>query len=75
MNARVNDFLAKASAEPVELTVGELLAIWGYRARTFESVARIQHDLSASGLQCEPALGDGGSVPSSGSACPEQSRR
>jgi CBS domain-containing protein len=61
MSVKVDDFLAKAGAEPVELTVGELLAIWGYRARTFESVARIQHDLSASGLECEPALSDGGS--------------
>jgi CBS domain-containing protein len=61
MSVKVDDFLAKAVAEPVELTVGELLAIWGYRARTFESVARIQHDLSASGLECEPALGDGAS--------------
>lgn len=61
MNARVDDFMAKAVAEPVELTVGELLAIWGYRARTYESVARIQHDLSASRLRCEPALDEGAS--------------
>ena len=61
MNDKVDDFLAKASAQPVELTIRELLAIWGYRARNYESVARIHHDLSASGLECEPALGDGGS--------------
>jgi CBS domain-containing protein len=61
VNVKVEEFLAKAAAEPVELTVAELLAIWGYRARTYESVARIQHDLSASGLQCEPAIDEGAS--------------
>ncbi len=61
---RVDDFLAKASAQAAELPIREVLAIWGYRARTYESVARIHHDLSASGLRCEPALdeGDGDSV-------------
>ena len=61
MNPRVDDFAAKASAQPVELTIRELLATWGYRARTYESVARINHDLSASGLRCEPALDEGDS--------------
>lgn len=59
MTVRVDDFMHKASAEPVELTIRDLLAIWGYRARTYESVARIQHDLSASGLRCDPALDEG----------------
>lgn len=61
MNVKVDDFLARAVAEPVELTIGDLLAIWGYRARNYESVARIQHDLSASGLRCHPALDEGAS--------------
>jgi CBS domain-containing protein len=61
MTVRVDDFLAKAGAEPVELTIRDLLAIWGYRARTYESVARIKHDLFASGLRCEPALDEGAS--------------
>jgi CBS domain-containing protein len=61
MTVRVDDFLAKAGAQPVELAIRDLLAIWGYRARTFESVARIQRDLSASGLRCDPALDEGDS--------------
>jgi CBS domain-containing protein len=64
MTSVVDAFLARATAEPVELTIRDLLAIWGYKARTYESVARIQHDLAAAGLRCSPALdeGDGGSV-------------
>jgi restriction system protein len=60
MSDRARDFLAGAAASPVELTVRELLAIWGYRARTYESVARVQRDLDAAGLRCEPGIGDGG---------------
>ena len=61
MNAKVDDFLAKAVAEPVELTIRDLLGIWGQKARTYESVSRIQHDLSAAGLRCSPTLSEGGS--------------
>jgi hypothetical protein len=46
--------------EPVKLTVRDLLGIWGFRARTYESVARIRRDLDAAGLHCEPELGEGG---------------
>ncbi|MGH3282617.1 MAG: hypothetical protein ACRDNW_26275, partial [Trebonia sp.] len=64
MTSVVDAFLARAAAEPIELTIRQLLGTWGYRARTYESVARIQHDLSAAGLRCTPALneGDGESV-------------
>ena len=64
MTSVVDAFLARATAEPVELTIRDLLAIWGYKARTYESVARIQHDLAAAGARCSPALdeGDGDSV-------------
>lgn len=55
----VQEFLARAAAEPAKLTIRELLAIWGFRARTYESVALIQRDLSASGLRCEPDLAEG----------------
>jgi CBS domain-containing protein len=61
MIARVDDFLAKAVAEPVGLKIRDLLGIWGQKARTYESVARIERDLSAAGLKCTPALGDGDS--------------
>lgn len=50
--------LTSAAAAPVELTVRELLGNWGYRARNYESVATIRHDLSAAGLRCEPDFAD-----------------
>jgi CBS domain-containing protein len=52
----IQDFLARAAATPVSLSVRDLLTIWGYRARTYESVARINRDLSGAGLCCEPDL-------------------
>lgn len=61
MKLVVDAFLTRATAGPVELTIGELLAVWGFKARTYENVARILHDLSASGLRCEPDLGEGDS--------------
>ena len=51
MTERVTEFVAKAAAAPIELTVRDLLAIWGFRTRSYESVGRIQQDLSAVGLQ------------------------
>ena len=60
MSDRSRDFIARAAAEPVKLTVRELLEIWGFRARNWESVGRIKRDLSAAGLQCDPDLGAGG---------------
>ena len=64
MTGQVEEFLGRAATKPARLTVRELLAIWGYKARTYESVARIQRDLSAAGLRCVPdlATGDGNSV-------------
>lgn len=56
MTSDIQDFLTRATAAPVSLPVRELLTIWGYRARTYESVARINRDLSAAGLHCEPDL-------------------
>jgi CBS domain-containing protein len=60
MSDRSKEFLARAAAEPLKLTVRELLDIWGVRARTWESVGRIKDDLAAAGLHCDPDLGDGG---------------
>jgi len=60
MTDRATEFLAKATAGPIELPIRQLLAIWGFRARTYDSVGRIQRDLSAAGLKCEPDLTDGG---------------
>jgi CBS domain-containing protein len=57
--SEVQEFLSRAAAGPFKLTLRELLATWGFRARTYESVARIQRDLSAAGLRCEPDLADG----------------
>jgi len=56
----VADFVSSATAEPVQLSVRELLAVWGFRTRTFENVDRISRDLSAAGLSCEPDLSEGG---------------
>ena len=60
MTDRVTEFLAKAAVAPVELRIRDLLAIWGFRARTYDSVGRIQRDLSAAGLRCQPDLTEGG---------------
>jgi len=59
MTDRVSGFLARAAAEPVELSIRGLLAIWGYRARTPDSTGRIGRDLSDAGLQCVPDLATG----------------
>jgi CBS domain-containing protein len=56
VNARPDEFLAKAKDGTVELPLLELLEIWGFRARTWESVSRLRRDLSAAGLGCEPDL-------------------
>jgi restriction system protein len=60
MTDRVTEFLMKAAAEPIELPIRQLLAVWGFRARTYDSVGRIQRDLSAAGLRCEPDMAEGG---------------
>ncbi|MEU8799780.1 CBS domain-containing protein [Spirillospora sp. NPDC048819] len=48
--------LKNAAAEPVELTVAELLGLFGERNRDPEIVGRIEAELASAGLQCVPAL-------------------
>ena len=60
MTDRAAEFIMKAAAGPIELPIRQLLAVWGFRARTYDSVGRIQRDLSAAGLRCEPDLAEGG---------------
>ena len=60
MTDRVAEFLAVAVSAPVEISIRELLAIWGYRTRTLDSVPRIERDLEDAGLRCNPDLGSGG---------------
>lgn len=59
MTDQVPEFLAGAAAAPVELSIRELLAVWGYRARTPDSIGRINRDLSEAGLQSVPDVGAG----------------
>ncbi len=59
MNDQVAAFLAKAAAHPVELTIRDLLAIWGARYRDFDTVGRIERDLAANGLHCLPPCTEG----------------
>lgn len=51
--------MAAAAAAPVEITISDVLAAWGFRARTFENLDRIAQDLSRAGLSCQPDLGSG----------------
>jgi CBS domain-containing protein len=53
------ELMAAATAAPVQLTVRQVLAAWGFRARTFENVDRITQDLSRAGLSCRPDLRGG----------------
>jgi hypothetical protein len=59
MSNQIPDFLARATARPAELTIRELLKIWGARYRDYDTVGRIESDLAAGGLTCEPPLTDG----------------
>jgi restriction system protein len=59
MTDRVAEFLARADAKPVDLPVRDLLGIWGFRYRDHESTGRIQTDLRAAGLSCEPSFTEG----------------
>ena len=59
MNNQVTSFLARATARSAELTIRELLMIWGARYRDYDTVGRIESDLAAVGLTCEPSLADG----------------
>lgn len=59
MTGAVAQFLNDAKRNgPIELCITDLLAVWGFRARTWESVDRLRQDLSAAGLGCDPDLGD-----------------
>jgi hypothetical protein len=60
MTSRVEEFLASAAAQPVELSVSALLAVWGFRFRTPDTTGRILRDLADAGLHCEPDFGVGG---------------
>jgi hypothetical protein len=59
MTDQLNGFLTRATTRPIQLRISDLLAIWGFRARTYENVAQIRRDLSAAGLTCEPDLAEG----------------
>lgn len=59
MSDRIREFLAQSAAEPADLTIRELLGLWGFKARTFESVDKLKSDLSAAGLECRPDFGEG----------------
>jgi restriction system protein len=52
--------LKNAAAKPVELTVAELLALFGQRNRDPQIVAGIETVLSEAGMGCDPPLTDGG---------------
>ncbi len=60
MTGRVEDFLVGAAAQPAELSVRALLAVWGFRFRTPDTTGRILRDLADAGLQCEPDFSVGG---------------
>lgn len=59
MTDRISEFLAKAAAGPVQLSIHDLLATWGIRYRDFDNVGRIERDLAAARLRCEPSFADG----------------
>ena len=59
MTDRISEFLAKAATGPVQLSIHDLLGIWGFRYRDFDNVGRIQRDLAAAGLCCEPFFASG----------------
>jgi len=59
MTDRISEFLAKAATGPVQLSIHDLLATWGFRYRDFDNVGRIERDLAAASLRCEPSFADG----------------
>lgn len=60
MTETIDEFIARASVEPVDIKVSKLLEVWGERFRSFQNVARIRQDLSDAGLRCEPDIEKGG---------------
>jgi predicted transcriptional regulator len=59
VNDRVATFLARAAEQPVELTIRELLAIWGAHYRDYDTVGRIERDLAAVALRSLPSFTEG----------------
>lgn len=59
MASRAAQFLASAQQAPIELRIIDLLATFGFNARTEFSVAAIYHALSSAGLACEPDFAEG----------------
>jgi CBS domain-containing protein len=59
MTDRISEFLEKAATGPVQLSIHDLLATWGFRYRDFDNVGRIERDLAAARLRCEPSFVDG----------------
>lgn len=59
MTDHAMQFLASAQQSPVELRIIDLLATFGFNARTDPSVAAIYHALSSAGLACEPDFAEG----------------
>jgi hypothetical protein len=59
MTDRASQFLANAQQAPVELRIIDLLATFGFYARTDPSVAAIYRALSSAGLACEPDFAEG----------------
>jgi predicted transcriptional regulator len=57
-------FLEKAKAvahdKPVELSVRDLLALWGFQRRSYPRVQRIDEELAGHGLRVDPALYEAG---------------
>lgn len=59
MTSRAAQFLASAQQAPIELRIIDLLATFGFNARTDSSVAVIYRALSSAGLACEPDFAEG----------------
>jgi restriction system protein len=56
---RVAEFLARAAEKPIELTIRELLAVWGANYRDYDTVGRIERDLAAVALHSQPPFTEG----------------
>lgn len=59
MTSRAAQFLASAQQAPIELRIIDLLARFGFNARTDSNVAAIYRALSSAGLACEPDFAEG----------------
>jgi len=59
VNDRVAEFLARAAEKPVEVAIRELLAVWGASYRDYDTVGRIERDLTAVALRSQPPFTEG----------------